>query len=366
MREGELARAREQRRKARDMTGLVYEDAYLTHGEPSHPENRERLEAAVAHLKETGLWDELQHVPARPATVEEVGWVHDEDYIEEVEVISRAGGGHLDMDTYASAETYDVALLAAGGCLKAFEAMLADEVDNALCLVRPPGHHALPHKGMGFCFFNNAAIVAECALRRAHRDRVSIVDWDVHHGNGTQDTFFSRDDVQYISLHQGALYPGTGSIDEVGIDVGAGTTTNIMLPPGTEDRHYVRAFEELVVPLVAAFDAEMVVVSCGFDSHFNDPLARMCLTNTGYYIMTRMLRELAEELCEGKLLIVLEGGYDLGAMAQGTEAVARGLMGMDAPEPEVMDTEIHESATEQVEEWLAHNIMTHRERLGLD
>jgi acetoin utilization deacetylase AcuC-like enzyme len=346
------------------MTGIVYEEAYLTHGDPHHPENAQRLAAAVGHLRDTGLWDEMKHVPARPAEVQEISWVHDEDYVEEVEAVSRAGGGSLDPDTQATAETYDVARLAAGGCVAAMEAVLLREIDNAMCLVRPPGHHALPGRGMGFCFFNNIAIAAEVAVRRGHRDRVSIVDWDVHHGNGTQEYYYARGDVQYISLHQGMFYPGTGSIDEVGLDPGAGTTVNIPLPPGAEDHHYAQAFEELVVPLVGAFGAEAILVSCGFDTHFADPLASMCLTSAAYYRMTEMLVDLAADLCEGTLLLVLEGGYDKGAMARGTEAVCRALMGLDEPEPETLPYRVHPSVTQEVERWLEHAIDTHRKRLG--
>lgn len=347
------------------MTGLLYDDAYLLHGDPHHPENADRLRAALAHLKETGLYDQMKLLRPRAATLEEVLWVHTEDYLEELELICSRGGGSLDLDTIATAETYNIALLAAGGCLAATEAVFAGEVENAFCLVRPPGHHALPGRGMGFCFLNNVALAAELAIRRAHRDQVSIVDWDVHHGNGTQEFFYARGDVQYVSLHQGALYPGTGSIDEVGVEAGAGATVNIMLPAGAQDSHYIRAFDELVIPLIRAFDAETIFVSCGFDAHASDPLARMCLTSAAYYTMTRMLKELAEEQCRGRLLIVLEGGYDLKAMARGTEAVCRALMGLDPPEPEPMPFPIHESVTSQVEEWLAHNIRVHRERLRL-
>ena len=347
------------------MTGLVYDDAYLTHGDPHHPENADRLRSAVAHLKATGLWEGLAHLPARPATLEEVLWVHTEDYLEELELICRRGGGSLDADTRATAETYEVALLAAGGCLAAAEAVLQGKVENALCLVRPPGHHALPGQGMGFCFLSNVALAAELALRRGHRDQVTIVDWDVHHGNGTQDVFFDRGDVQFISLHQGGLYPGTGSVDEVGIDAGAGKTVNIMLPAGAQDAHYVEAFQELVIPLIRAFEAEMLFVSCGFDGHAADPLARMCLTNTGYYAMTRMLVDLAARQCQGRLVVVLEGGYDLSAMERGTEAVCRALMRLDPPEPEHVPFVVHESVTRQVDEWLQQNIELHRQRLGV-
>ena len=347
------------------MSGLIYDDAYLTHGDPSHPENAQRLVAAVSHLRETGLWDSFRHIPARRAEVEEILWAHDEDYVEELEAISREGGGSLDLDTQVTKETYDVALLAAGGCLAAAEEILLGHVDNALCLVRPPGHHALRSRGMGFCFFNNVALAAELAVRRGHRDQVSIVDWDVHHGNGTQDIFYARGDVQYISLHQGWLYPGTGSIDEVGLGEGAGATINLMLPPGTGDEHYRRAFRELVVPAIDAFDAEIILVSCGFDSHHSDPLARMCLTNSCYYDMTRMLVDLAGTLCDGRVLVVLEGGYDHDAMALGTEAVSRALLGLDPPEPEPYQYAVHPSLTREVDDWLEHSIQVHRHRLRL-
>ncbi len=347
------------------MTGLVYDDAYLTHGDPHHPENADRLRVAVEHLKATGLWAELTHIPPRMATLEEILWVHTEDYVEELELICKRGGGSLDMDTHATAETYEVARLAAGGCLAATEAIFTGTVENALCLVRPPGHHALPGQGMGFCFLNNVALAAELALRRARRDQVTIVDWDVHHGNGTQDIFFDRGDVQYISIHQGALYPGTGSVDEVGIDAGAGKTVNIMLPAGAQDGHYLLAFQELVLPLIRAFGAEMILVSCGFDTHANDPLARMCLTNIGFYAMTRMLVDLAGAQCDGRLLVVLEGGYDPGAMERGTEAVCRALLRLEPPEPEYVPFSIHSEVTRQVDEWLRQNIALHRERLGV-
>jgi len=349
------------------MTGLLCDDLFLEHGHLSHPENRTRLEAAVAHLQATGHWEAVTHLAPRAATLEELLWQHDEDYIEEIEAVSRAGGDLLDHDTEATARTYEVAAAAAGGCIAVTEAVLLGGVPNAYCLVRPPGHHALRHRAMGFCVFNNVALAAEAALRRGHRDQVAIVDFDLHHGNGTQDAFYHRGDVLYISLHQSPLFPGTGTVDEVGVAEGAGTTVNIPLPGGAEDRHYLRAFEELVIPLLAQFEPEMIFVSAGFDTHFRERiyLSEMCLSARCYYEMTRQLVEVADERCGGRAVVVLEGGYDAEAMGRGSEAVLRALLGEDPPEPEELDYRIHPEATEWVDQCLQYAIETHRRRLRL-
>jgi len=349
------------------MTGLLYDDLFLEHGHLSHPENRTRLEAAVAHLQANAYWDLVTHLPARAATLEELLWQHDEDYLEEIEAVSRAGGDLLDHDTEATARTYEVAAAAAGGCIGATEAVLLGEVPNAYCLVRPPGHHALRHRAMGFCIFNNVALAAEAALRRGHRDQVAVVDLDLHHGNGTQEAFYHRREVLYVSLHQSPLYPGTGTVDEVGTEDGAGMTVNIPLPGGAEDGHYLQAFDELILPLIARYEAEMIFVSAGFDTHFRERIYRsqMCLTAQAYYEMTRRLVELADERCDGRVVVVLEGGYDAEAMGRGSEAVLRALRGDEAPEPEETDYVIHPEATQWVEQCLQYAIETHRERLRL-
>lgn len=348
------------------MTGLVYDDIFLEHGEPWHPENFRRLEAIMGRLEEVGLRARMTELPTRGAEVEEVCWLHDEDYVEDLEALSAAGGGALDLDTIATELTYEAALVAAGSCIDAARAVVRGEVTNAFCLVRPPGHHARPPQGMGFCFFNNVALAAE-ALLRDGLERVAIVDYDCHHGNGTQEMFYHRGDVLYISLHQHPLYPGTGSVDEVGVDEGVGRNLNIPLPPQAQDAHYVRAFEEIVLPALAQYEPEALLVSTGYDGHFRETLVQMSLTADGFYRMSRYLVEAAEELCEGRQVVVLEGGYDLEiGLPESAEATACALLGDPAEagwhEP---DAPPHERATDRVREALSAVIELHRKRLWL-
>jgi len=298
--------------------------------------------------------------------VEEVCWLHDEDYVQDLEALSAAGGGALDLDTIATEETYEAALVAAGSCIDAARAVVRGEVTNAFCLVRPPGHHARPHQGMGFCFFNNIALAAE-ALLRDGLERVAIVDYDCHHGNGTQEMFYHRGDVLYISLHQHPFYPGTGTVDEVGVDEGVGRNLNIPLPLLAQDAHYVRAFEEVVLPALAQYEPQAILVSAGYDGHFREPLAQMSLTADGFYQMSRYLVEAAEELCEGRQVVVLEGGYDLEiGLPESAEATARALLGDPAQAGwHELDDPPHQHATDQVREVLSAIIEVHRKRLWL-
>jgi len=346
-------------------TGLVYDDIFLEHGDPHHPENLRRLQAILARLEETGLRARMRALPTRAAEVEEICWLHDEDYVDDLRRICAAGGGALDLDTVATERTYQAALVAAGACLDAARAVAGGEVSNAFCLVRPPGHHARPYQGMGFCFFNNLALAAE-ALIRDGLARVAIVDYDCHHGNGTQEMFYHRREVFYLSLHQAPLYPGTGSLDEVGIDEGVGTTLNFPLPPQAQDGHYLRAFEEVVLPALARYRPEAILVSAGYDAHFRDPLAHMCLTADGFYRMSRHLVGAATELCDGRLVAVLEGGYDLPVgLPESAEATARALLGDEAASWHGLDPLPHPLATERVTEALGQIIQAHRKRLWL-
>jgi len=345
-------------------TGVVYHEIFLEHGETWHPENRRRLEAIVARLKQNGLWNVLEALDVYPATEAELQWLHDAEYIEEIKALSQKGGGQLDPDTIANWATWGAAITAAGSCMAAVEDMLTGGVDNALCLVRPPGHHARPSQAMGFCFFNNAALAAEFALRHGLR-RVAIFDFDVHHGNGTQEMFYHRGDVLYISIHQREIYPGTGTVDEAGVDAGLGRTVNIPLPAGAQNEHYWRALTEIVLPALRRYKPEFIIVSAGFDGHHADPLAQHELTSDIYYHITKTLRELAEEICEGRLCVCLEGGYALEALAHGIENTTLALLSRPLSEPENIKPSVHPAMTARVEEFLNWAIKLHTMRLDL-
>jgi len=346
------------------MVGCIYNSLFEKHGIPQHPENGTRLAAIVDRLKQARLWQELEHVQFAPATVAQVGWVHEHDYIDYIKFLSEHGGGALDLDTQATEQTYPAAMLAAGGCIAATEAVIAGELDSAICLVRPPGHHALPNKGMGFCFFNNVAVAVEAALR-ANLDRAAILDFDAHHGNGTQDIFYSRGEVLYFSIHQSPAFPGTGSVDEVGLDEGAGRTINVPLPPGARDKHYLRAWREIAVPALNAFAPDIVFISAGHDAHWRDPLVNMQMTADGFYQLIQETRAAAVDLCEGRLVVVLEGGYNLDALALSVENTVLALDGGAIRERDEQPPPLHSAQDQRITEYLEHAIEQHRQRLGL-
>lgn len=296
-------------------TGYVYEPIYLQHDLRGHPENRQRLETILDTLDRYSMRGRLTHIPAVPISPERLERVHSARYIEQVQRLSQRGGGHLDMDTYVRPASYDAALMAAGGLVEATRAVLDREQANAFALVRPPGHHALGNRGMGFCLFNNVAVAARYALEERGLDRVLIVDFDVHHGNGTQDEFDSDPSVMYISSHQYPHYPGTGPWNETGRGSGAGTVVNIPLAGGVGDEGFSRIFREIVGPAAWRFQPELILVSAGYDAHWDDPLANMQLSVAGYAAIAQALVDLADELCEGRIVFTLEGGYHLEALA---------------------------------------------------
>ena len=308
--------------------GLVLHPDYLAHQTGvSHPERPERLRAITDHLDETGLTAEMTAVAARRAESEWIEQVHSPVYIRHVEEYCRGGRAIIDsMDTGISARSYDVALQAAGGALAAADAIMDGRIENAFCAVRPPGHHALRELAMGFCLFNNVAITARYLQARHQLQRVLIVDWDVHHGNGTQDAFYDDPSVFFFSIHQYPLYPGTGSSAETGVGPGEGTTLNIPMEAGRGDDDNARAYEEVLAPRVLAFRPEFILVSAGFDAHRDDPLGGMALTEAGYARLTGIVRSWAGDLCQGRMLSMLEGGYDLNALARSTAAHIRGLL----------------------------------------
>ncbi len=303
--------------------GVVYDPLYLEHDTGEHPESRRRLEAIVARLKDSGVWDRLAHIPPRPATIAELRRVHSEGMIRRVRELALAGGGEIDADTVVSPRSYDAALMAAGGVEAAVDAVMGGEVSSAFALVRPPGHHATRTRSMGFCLFNNVAVAAAHALDKHKLECVLIIDTDVHHGNGTQDIFEDEPRVCYISTHQSPLYPGSGFAGERG----RGNIFNIPLPPGAGDAEYTRAYDEVLVPVARRFKPELILVSAGFDAHWSDELASMCLSITGYAQMMRRIKSLADEFCGGRVVLTLEGGYNMAALSGCVKAVFGVLMG---------------------------------------
>jgi acetoin utilization deacetylase AcuC-like enzyme len=316
---------------------LLHSDRFVEHltppGHPERPERAEVMDAIAARWKDRGG----EVVAPREATREHLARVHDGDYIRRIsETTGRATA--LDPDTYTSPESYSVALLAAGAAVDAVERVIGTarprdhHVHAALALVRPPGHHAERGRAMGFCLFNNVAVAAAHA-RTLGAARVAIVDYDVHHGNGTQHIFDGDPDVLYFSTHQYPYYPGTGAADEIGSGRGTGYTVNVPLEVGATDDDYRQVFDALVDPALRRFRPDVILVSAGFDAHERDPLAGMRLTTPSFAAMTMALRAVAEECCDGRIVLVTEGGYDLQALGQSLDAVVGALAADRASAP---------------------------------
>ncbi|MCX7624141.1 MAG: class II histone deacetylase, partial [Thermomicrobium sp.] len=266
-------------------------------------------------------------VPARPATEEELAAAHREEYIGHVRQVTAAGGGWLDPETPVVPGSWEAALLAAGAAIELTDAVLDGRAENAFGLLRPPGHHAMRDRGMGFCVFNNVVVAARHAQRRGV-ERIMVLDWDVHHGNGTQDAFWHDPSVLFVSLHQDNWYPeGWGAVDQVGAPGAEGMTVNIPLPPGTGNLGYLRALERIVAPIARQFRPELIFVSAGQDASMEDPLGRMLVTMNGYRAMTELVRDLARELCAGRLVVLMEGGYSLRYVPFCTLAILEALVG---------------------------------------
>lgn len=300
--------------------------AYLEHlAGPRHPERPERLGAVIDGVAEAGLAEAMLPLEPRMATRSELELVHPQAYLDRIESICAAGGGRLDPDTYASPGSWRAASLAAGAGLAAVEALRAGRGAAAFCAVRPPGHHAATAESMGFCFVNNVAVVA--ASLAAAGERVMVFDYDAHHGNGTHDIFYADPRVLFVSIHQWPLYPGTGRHDEVGEGEGRGYTMNIPVPPGTTGDVYLAAFDQLVAPLADRFQPTWVLVSAGFDAHRSDPITELGLSAGDYAPLTRRVLELVPA---GRRIVMLEGGYDLDALAQSSATVMRELAGVHA------------------------------------
>ena len=315
-------------------SGIVYDERYLLHDTGDHPECPERLLAIAQVLRENQVFERLTRIQARHAREEEVALVHSPSYIKMLRESCERGRGHLDLDTPISEASYDVALLAVGGVLEAVDWVIEGE-RKAVCLVRPPGHHAEKGAGMGFCLFNNVAIAARHLLRNRGLRRILIVDWDLHHGNGTEHEFYEEDSVLYFSIHQSPAYPGTGRITDTGAGRGEGYNVNVPVPPGVGDRGYVRVFNEILVPIAREYRPEFVIVSAGQDTHLGDPLGGMRVSVRGFEDMTGIVRDIADEFSRGRLVISIEGGYNVRASAYSLLAIINQIadLGLEVKDP---------------------------------
>ncbi|MCD6289864.1 MAG: histone deacetylase [Anaerolineae bacterium] len=312
-------------------TAYTYNPPERRHELPGHPESPQRIAAINQVLRQDGILERLRSIEATPLDVEQIASVHDREYIRLVKRRAEEGGGYLDADTYIRPGTYEAAITAAGGVVNLTDAVLSGRVRNGFALIRPPGHHALPWQGMGFCIFNNVAIAARFARARHQVDRILIVDIDAHHGNGTQEIFYSDPGVLYFSTHQYPFYPGTGQRNEIGEGPGKGYTVNIPFPYHVGDEGYRRAFDEVLVPVAERYRPQLVLVSIGYDAHWAEPIAQMLLSIRGYAALVRHLIELANLWSRGRLVVMLEGGYHAQALGYGVLATLRLLEDPQSP-----------------------------------
>jgi acetoin utilization deacetylase AcuC-like enzyme len=309
-------------------TGIVKDRRYMEHVmDPGHPESPERLGEIYQMIEEEEMRGRfLGKVRPRPATREEIEMVHSPAYIDLVASTADKPYVRLDMDTSTCAKSYETALLAAGGLLELIKVVMQGKLNNGFALVRPPGHHAERDRAMGFCLFNNIAIGARYALRNFSLQRILIVDWDVHHGNGTQNSFYEDPQVLYFSTHRyGFFYPGTGGATEVGKGRGEGFTVNVPFSTGASDADYGNIFEKLLKPIALEYQPQLILVSAGFDTHYNDPLGGMDVSEKGYARMTQILMEIAGATAQGKLVLTLEGGYNVTSQKRSVKAVLEEL-----------------------------------------
>ena len=297
-------------------TGLLYDPTFLEHDTgKGHPECPERLSSTMQYLQKLPWFNGLKHYRAQAVERDWLYTIHNDDYLKRAETTCRAGDPYLDsMDVSICQISFDIALQATGGILALADQVMAKEIDNGLALVRPPGHHAERSMALGFCLVNNVAVLARYLQQQYGLDKVLILDWDVHHGNGTQHSFEEDPSVYYISTHQYPFYPGSGTWSETGVGRGQGATLNCPMPAGATDADYKQVFTEKVLPAIDSFKPEVMIISAGFDAHTDDPLANINLSTAFYAWMTERVMEQAEKYCEKRIISVLEGGYNLNAL----------------------------------------------------
>jgi acetoin utilization deacetylase AcuC-like enzyme len=308
-------------------TGIVKDQRYLEHVmDMGHPESPERLKAIYQMLEEKEMKNLVESVTPRAATREELEMNHTSKYIDLIASTAGKPYYRLDMDTSTCAKSYEAALFAAGGLLELIKAVMEGKVHNGFAMVRPPGHHAERDRAMGFCLFNNVAIGAYYALKNFSLEKILIVDWDVHHGNGTQNSFYEDPRVLYFSTHRyGFFYPGTGAATEVGKGKGEGFNVNVPISTGGSDADYGILFERILKPIALEYQPQLILISAGFDTHHDDPLGGMEVTEVGFARMTQILMEIANTTAQGRLAISLEGGYDVKGQSRSVKAVLKEL-----------------------------------------
>ncbi|RUM38738.1 MAG: histone deacetylase [Desulfobulbus sp.] len=307
----------------------IYRDRLFLQHQPGydHPETPERLQVIYDELDKEPIGRHFLYPAFEPVSDDILTLNHSEKLVKRIAATKGRDHDYLDADTRTSAESWEAARLAVGALIDGITRLDNGEIDNAFCLIRPPGHHAEKDQSMGFCLFNNVAIAARWAQKELGLKKIMIIDWDLHHGNGTQHSFYDTDRVLYLSSHQFPYYPGTGALLEQGSGTGDGFTINIPLPGGQGDLEFARIYNELVLPVTRQYKPELILISCGFDIYKDDPLGAMEVTSDGFAWMTRQLISIADEICEGKLLVTLEGGYNLTGMRDGALAVLAELCG---------------------------------------
>ena len=307
-------------------TAIVYDPIFLKHDQHGHPESAKRLEAIMNKISDSGLLKKITQLKSRRATIEEVKLCHSEDYFERVRYVCNSGGGYLDPDTYTNKYSFDAAMIAVGSLVELTNSVINGQIKNGFALLRPPGHHALKDHAMGFCIFGNVAMAAKAALQNEEIKKVAIVDIDVHHGNGTQALIEDNNDILYISTHQFPFYPGTGALNETGKGNVETTLMNIPLPPYVGDNGFEKIYNEVIIPKIEKFQPDILFVSAGYDAHWDDPLANMGLSLSGYSWISEELVKISTNLCNSKIVFSLEGGYNLESLSFGVVNSIRALL----------------------------------------